>query len=286
MSTRVEPHLAEAFRKILRPLVKVLIRAGVQFEEFARIAKGVYAESAIRDGSGMSGEATVSKLTMVTGLSRREFEAHIEAMERAVQPRPTLTAALTQLLHVWHTDPNYVGPYGVPLDLEISRSDKRNLHDLLSSVDPDLETPAVLEELLKAKLVERVGDRYLKVLTRTLLVAEPMSPEMLEYFGNAVTSLTSTLEHNMDPLAVPKRLQRAVFADDGLTDRQIMEFQRYATLKVQDLMVDLDNWLADAPGNLPDPRALKRDVGISIFQYIRSREKEAPLREMFESLRS
>jgi hypothetical protein len=34
---------------VLRPLVQILFRAGVRFDEFAELLKGIYAEITIRD---------------------------------------------------------------------------------------------------------------------------------------------------------------------------------------------------------------------------------------------
>lgn len=283
MSSTVEPHLVEAFRKILRPLVKILIRGGVRFEDFAQIVKAVYVESAIRDGTGTPGESNYSKVCMAVGLTRQEIDAEVNQSARAIVPRPTVAAALSQVLTKWHTESQYLGPYGVPLEIETTAGSARNFVDLVKSVDPDLDHVVLLDELLRSGTVVRTGERYLKVVSRAFLVPEPMSALMLEYFGNTVTNLTSTLEHNMDRTVLNKRLQRSVFADRGLTDKQISEFQVFATKKVQELMVELDNWLADAPQPRNGAEPI-RDVGISVFQYIRTREPEPPLKVVAENL--
>ena len=41
MSDTARAHLIHAFRKVLRPLVKILIRAGVRYDEFSEVIKGV-----------------------------------------------------------------------------------------------------------------------------------------------------------------------------------------------------------------------------------------------------
>jgi hypothetical protein len=263
--------------------VKILIRGGVRFEDFAKIVKGVFVESAIRDGTGTPGEANYSKISMAVGLTRQEIEDEVHQSTRAVIPRPTVAAALSQVLTKWHTESQYLGPYGVPLEIETTAGSTRNFIDLVKSVDPDLDHAVLLDELLRSGTVVRTGERFLKVVSRAFLVPEPMSALMLEYFGNTVTNLTSTLEHNMDRAVSNKRLQRSVFADRGLTDSQIAEFQVFATKKVQELMVELDNWLADAPPPRPGAEPI-RDVGVSVFQYIRSRESEPPLKALADKL--
>jgi len=279
MNRKVDDYLVHAFRKILRPLVKILIRSGMRYDEFCQLVKGVYVESAILDGIGLPGEPTVSKLAIATGIGKRDVESYINDSDRQIAPKKTIQVALSEILHRWHTDPTYLGPYGVPLEIEFSTAKGRSFSDLASSVDPSIEPGVLLEELLKSGAVTNSGDRHLKVLSRTFLVPEPMSPVMLEYFGNTITSLTTTLEFNMDPARDSKRLQRSVYADRGLTASQITEFESYAKAKAQEFMVEVDNWLADTFSKEDAEDGPVFDVGISVFQYVRSNAPEKSLRD-------
>ena len=284
MSTKPQQHVVEAFRRVLRPLVKVLIRRGVRFNEFCGIARRVYVESAIRDGVGLSGELTLARIAVATGLQKHEIETEVLQAAKMPELKPTIAAAISEVLHRWHTDMEYLGPYGLPMEMDLSGGSLRSFPDLVRSVDPTMDPEMMLEELLRAGVIVRSGSSQLKVLSRTFLVPEEMSPLLLEYFGSTVTSLTGTLEHNMDVNNARKLLQRSVFADRGLTTKQLNDFQIYAGSKVQDLMVDLDNWLADS---LPKNRVRLdpvMDVGISVFQYVQSRELEEPLEGEYRRL--
>lgn len=280
MSSNVDDYLVHAFQKILRPLVKILIRSGVRYDEFCQLIKGVYIESGIRDGIGLPGDPSLSKVAIATGIGKRDVETYVSDSARSIKPKRTIQGALSEVLHRWHTDPTYLGPYGVPLEIEFATGKGRSFTDLASSVDDSIEPGILLEELLKSGAVTNSGERHLKVLSRTFLVPEPMSPVMLEYFGNTITNLTTTLEFNMDPDRSTKRLQRSVYADKGLTEAQLAEFESYAKAKAQEFMVEVDNWLADT---IPkDQKAIGPlfDVGISVFQYVRSDQPEPPLPEV------
>jgi len=283
MSSKVDDYLVHAFQKILRPLVKILIRSGVRYDEFCQLIKGVYIESGIRDGIGLPGDPSLSKVAIATGIGKRDVETYVSDSSRSIKPKPTIQAALSEVLHRWHTDPTYLGPYGVPLEIEFASGKGRSFTDLASSVDDSIDPGILLEELLKSGAVTNSGERHLKVLSRTFLVPEPMSPVMLEYFGNTITNLTTTLEFNMDPERSTKRLQRSVYADKGLTEAQLAEFESYAKGKAQEFMVEVDNWLADT---IPKDQKVVGplfDVGISVFQYVRSDRPEPPLAEVVVS---
>jgi hypothetical protein len=280
MSAKPEGYLLEAFRRILRPLVKILIRSGVRYDEVCQLLKGVYVESAIRDGIGLIGEQTITKVSIATGIAKREVENYIADSAKLPPPKPTIQAALSEVLHLWHTDPLYLGPYGVPLEIERESPRGRSFGELVRSVDATIEPYVLLEELLKAGAVAKSGEHHLKALSRTFLVPEPMSPVMLEHFGNTITNLTSTLEHNMNPQNTAKRLQRSVYADRGLTASQIEEFKTFATAKAQEFMVDVDNWLADSLSKEEAQAAQIFDVGVSVFQYVVPEVTELPLAKL------
>lgn len=277
MNGKVNDYLVHAFQKILRPLVKILIRSGMRYEDFCQLVKGVYIESGIRDGIGLPGEPSLSKIAVATGIGKRDVEAYVHDAARLIQPKRTIQAALSEILHRWHTDPTYLGPYGVPLEIEFLVGKGRSFSELAASVDPTIEPGLLLEELLKSGAVTNSGERHLKVLSRTFLVPEPMSPVMLEYFGNTITNLTTTLEFNMDSEQSSKRLQRSVYADRGLTAQQLEEFEAYAKTKAQEFMVDIDNWLADSIPVEEKATEPVFDVGISVFQYVRSNTPEPSL---------
>jgi hypothetical protein len=282
MNKPTDMYLAEAFNKILRPLVKVLIRSGVRYEEFCRIAKGVYIESAIRDGVGLPGEPTSTKVALATGVTRRDVELHVADSANVPRPEKTIQATLSELLHRWHTESLFLGPYGIPLEVDYEGSaGSRSFQELCRQVDSSIDSKLLLEEMLRIGVVAKSGERHLKVLSRTFLVPEPMSPVLLEYFGNTITDLTTTLEFNMDPGNQSKRLQRSVYADRGLTKAQIAEFEPFAKAKAQEFMVEIDNWLADTSSKIRMGDDPIYQVGLSVFQYVRPRA-EAPLESLID----
>jgi hypothetical protein len=174
----------------------------------------------------------------------------------------------------------------VPLEIEFVAGRGRSFSELAGSVDESIEPGILLEELLKSGAVTNSGERHLKVLSRTFLVPEPMSPVMMEYFGNTITNLTTTLEFNMDPERSSKRLQRSVYADRGLTESQLAEFENYAKGKAQEFMVEVDNWLADTIPKDDKPGGPLFDVGISVFQYVRPEQPEPSLADALGSKNS
>lgn len=280
MSETARAHLIHAFRKVLRPLVKILIRSGVRFDEFAEVIKGVYIESAIRDGIGRDGPLTRSRVALVTGITRSDVDRFVDNESLLAPPPPTHATTLTEVLHLWNTDPRYLGPFGVPLEIDFDTTPGRCFTELVRRVDEKADAALILEELQRSGVVVPSGERYYKVLSRTYVMPEPMSPVMLEHLGNTLTNLAETLEYNMseDPDA-PKRLERSVFADNGLEASTLPAFEKFARARVQQLISDLDDWLARF-GRILEDDAPRVTTGISIFHYVKPIIQNQPLAEL------
>ncbi|HEV7137923.1 MAG TPA: DUF6502 family protein, partial [Steroidobacteraceae bacterium] len=124
-SSDARKQLLYALRRILRPVVRILIRAGVRFDEFAELARGVYVETAVRDGIEYSGIPTRERIAIVTGVTRQQVDYYIDNEGALPLADPTLATALVETLQKWHTDSQYVGPYGIPLELEFDSPSNR-----------------------------------------------------------------------------------------------------------------------------------------------------------------
>ncbi|MDE2262842.1 MAG: hypothetical protein KGL45_09990, partial [Gammaproteobacteria bacterium] len=77
-SSDARKQLLYALRCVLRPIIRILIRAGIRFDEFSEVARGVYIESAIRDGVDHAGALTRERVAMATGVTRQQVDYYIE----------------------------------------------------------------------------------------------------------------------------------------------------------------------------------------------------------------
>jgi len=281
MSDTARAHLIHAFRKVLRPLVKILIRAGVRYDEFSEVIKGVFIESAIRDGLGRIGPLTRSRVALVTGITRSDVDRFVDNESLLAPPPPTHATTLTEVLHLWNTDPRYLGPFGVPLEIDFDTTPGRCFLDLVTRVDAGADAAYILEDLRRSGVVVASGERFFKVLSRTYVMPEAMSPVMLEHLGNTLTNLAETLEFNMGDPEAPKRLERSVFADNGLEETSLPAFEKFARARVQQLIADLDDWLARY-GRILSDDAPRVATGISVFHYVNPVVAKRPLAELVD----
>src|SRR5688572_24702923 len=273
--------LLHALRRLLRPVVKVLIRAGIRFDEFSELARGVYVESALRDGLDHVVKPTRSRVSVATGVSRHQVDYYLETEGALPSADPTLATILTEVLQKWHTDPLYVGPYGIPLELEFEvPGGGRCVRNLVAMVDAKVSAGIVLEELISVGSVTYSGEKHYRATSRYFMMPEPMSALQIEYFGNTLTRLTETLEFNMNPKNSTKRLERFVVADRGLPPDIVPKFEAYAREKSTELLLDLDNWLTpySSPGSAEDSARIP--TGLNVFLYVEPNPDERPLMDL------
>lgn len=285
-SSASRAQLLHAIRRVLRPIIKVLIRAGIRFDEFAELARGVYVESALRDGLDHSARPTRSRVSMATGVSRHQVDYYVDNEGALPVADPTLTNILTEVLQKWHTDPQYVGPYGIPLELEFEvPGSGRCIRNLVGMVDPKVSPGIVLEELISVGSVTYSGEKHFRAISRYFMMPEPMSPPQIEYFGNTLTRLTETLEFNMNPQNSSKRLERFVVADRGLPADVVPKFEAYAREKSIELLLDLDNWLTPYSAGSSSEDAARVTTGLNVFLYVEPAADERALRSLVQDTR-
>lgn len=268
MSDTYREQLVHTLRKVLKPLVRILFRAGVRFDEFIELLRGIYVEIVIADAAAANKQITTSRVSILSGVPKRDVDRLVASEDWLKIPKPTDVPALVAILHRWHTDAAFLGPYGVPLEIAFSGGGGRTFLDLVSGSPIQIDPQSAFEQLLVAGVIARSGDTHVKVLSRSYVMPEPLSAEMLEHFGIAMTNLASTLHFNMTPNSPTKRLERSVFPGEGLPEEFALEFDAYVRERSHAMLSEVDDWLADlARRPLKNPEA-RIETGVSVFQYV------------------
>jgi Family of unknown function (DUF6502) len=286
LSSDARKQLLFAVRRVLRPIVRLLIRVGVNYEEFVDVARGAYVESAIRDRSAGASPSR-DGIAFATGVSRQQVDYYIDNAAAMPTVAPTLARVVTEVLHRWHTDPAYLGPYGIPLELEFDSPQGRCFQSLVSQADPAASSGQVLEELLRAGSVTPSGEKHYRAVARWFIIPETLSPQRIEYFGEALTHLALTLEHNFNLSETDnKRLERFVFADRGLPRKLLSNFEVFARDRTNRFLLDIDEWFAHSVGFDLNDASSRVEAGVNVFLYTEPPLKQHSLVSLVQVARS
>ena len=281
-------HFLLALCRALRPIIRLLIRAGVRYDEFSDLTRAAYVESACEDGIGGITRPTVEQISWATGIDEEQVRHHCEnnlaRISESTEYRST--RVITEILHKWHTDPQYLGSNGVPLELEVdSQPNTPSFRALVSEIDASADVEATLEELLAARSVMYSGNNRIRAVTRFYIWTRG-SASGIDYFGATLARMIQTHEHNLTSASNEvKRLERSVFADRGLPRHLLLKFHEFATDRASQFLCELDDWFGEnVPSNLYES-SLRTDIGVNLYFYVENPPDERPLSTLIKARR-
>jgi hypothetical protein len=266
--------LLAAYARLLGPLIRILIRNGVSFGEFSEVARQAYVEVASRDFKVGEAKPSQSRLAILTGLASDEAEQIRHDQELAASEH--LSSTLNQVVHMltgWHTDSEFTGPYGVPLELRIDGPEGKDFKELCKRYCPDADPSVLLKELLRVGVVKEISEGWFKAVTRAYLL-EGEVPHSMEHLTEAVENIVTTMDHNITESNPDKRLlERQVYADDGIHPEDLPRFRRFIKKRSQLFLDEIDNWLSqlDRPNSMGKSKTI--NTGVGVYHFIKYEDK-------------
>lgn len=266
MIESVKAVLLGAMRQMLRPLVRLLLRNGVSYTEYSETVKTVFVEVAEHDFPPAEPSGLVERISLLSGLSQSEVYAVRKAIAESA---PVSNENLNQIggvLAGWHQDPDFTGPYGLPLELPLEGG-SCSLSNLVARYGLGAPPKALLEELIRVNAVARLStDRY-RVLTRSYIPAET-DPAGLQFMGAALRDLAETLDLNLDHSREGGHFERRVWTPAGIDISELPHFEALVNERGQEFLETLDNWLtAKETEAEPLPPDQKTKVGVGVFLF-------------------
>lgn len=269
--------LLAAYGRLLRPLIRILIRNGVSFVEFADVAKHAYVEVAERDFSIPNLPVTDSRIAALSGLTRREVEKVIARLAelRAKESQSNLNK-IVAILTGWHTDSDYTGPYGVPLEIQLKDNSGTDFTTLaMRHAGRDVAPTKLLDEMVRARVVRETERGWYRALSR-YYIPEGSAPAGLEHLSRTLQDLVTTIDHNMLVTdKADKMFERHVYTEEGISREDLPHFEKFARERALVLLEEIDNWLSQLEKPSEDlPGDVRISTGLGIFHYIHRGDRD------------
>lgn len=270
MDADLKAALLAAYGRILTPLVRILLREGVAYPELDETVRKVFVSVGLemtssRPADSISGDLA-RLVSSATGLS-------VSEVTRIAEDRTQLGSTgrleqITAVLTAWHTDPDFTGPYGLPLELRFDGNDGRDFVSLVETHCPSATPTRLLVELRRIGAVKETDTGWFKVLTRTYLPRVDV-PDSFERIGRAVQCLVETVDFNRQQVEPDARLlERTVHADDGIRPEDLPRFRSYVRDRAQVLLEEIDNWLSQLDKPDLDSPEVRIGTGVGIYHYV------------------
>ncbi len=177
-------------RMLLKPIVGFCIRNGLTIQTLLECSKVVFIESAAADLEANGQKVNVSRLSVATGLHRRD----VMRIYREGNTQEESASIPSRVIGQWEQDSRFLTKAGKPrmLSLDGDDSEFRQLVKLISS---DVNSGTILFELERTGAVERVGDK-LKLCRRALIISE--NPEdSFRLLSEDAEDLVASVEQNV-----------------------------------------------------------------------------------------
>jgi hypothetical protein len=225
--------LLAAIGQVLEPLARLAVARGVPIqalEEALRRSMVVAARRALGSGGG---ERVTSRLSAMTGLTRREV-TRLEGID--AQAPPSSRTLVTEVFTLWRFDPALRTPEGQPRVLPRT-GPAPSFEALAARVSRDVHPRTLLEEMQRLGLVARLAEHDEVALVEDTVVPRGRWTEMMGFLGDHVGDHFRAAADNVlgDGRA---HFEQALLADE-LSERSIAAARALISAQWQRLMDEL-----------------------------------------------
>ncbi len=218
--------LVAAVRRILRPLIRLLLAHGIRYQTFCDLVKSAYIKVAEDEFKLDSKAQTDSRISLLTGVHRREVK-NLRSEAQVDCSLPLQASMSAQLLAMWSGRSEYLDTQGAPLPLPrlISKGGERSFEALVRSLSKDFRARVVLDEWLRQGIAT-LDDQDNVHLAADAFVSPQGIEEKTFYFGQNIHDHLAATVNNLSG-STPPFLERCVYYND-LTPESVAECDRVA----------------------------------------------------------
>jgi hypothetical protein len=270
MSENFKSTLLSAFKPLMRPLVRILVRNGISYGEFAELLKTIFVDAAQDVLQLADSRQSVARIAITTGLTRPEVSRLLEQTEAEAEALAGRLSRVGRLLTGWHQDSEFTGPYGIPYEVPFDGPPgRRSFCELVRRYTGDVPAPEMLDELKRIGVVLDLGNGYYRVLSRNY-IPNAADPAKFHAMSVAFTDLAKTLDQNLKPDEDHKLFERRVWAPSGVTSSDALEFDALVKDRGQQFLESLDDWLTDREGKAKKlEQEPKVRLGVAMYMFVR-----------------
>jgi hypothetical protein len=242
MSRKFNKVLFASIMRLMAPLVRILLRNGIAYGTFSELLRKVYVDVAFADFAPEGRKQTVSRISALTGLTRKEVKRLLEL------DTPDDTASQNRfnrgirVLSGWVNDRRFLDPGGKPAELPIDGK-PHSFALLVKEYSGDIPTRAMLSMLEESGSVRVTGDSVKLVRQAFVPGSDPV--DKIQVLGTDVAELITTIDHNLTAKGDELQFQRKVAYDD-IDPAALPRLKKLTFARAQALLEQLDKQYASS----------------------------------------
>lgn len=196
MQDDLQRQILNAFLVAIKPIARMLLRFGIGYREFSEIAKLAFVHVASTE-FGLRGRPTnISRVAAMTGLTRKEVSSVREKMQQGDVPVTVKSTPLSEILHRWHSESEFLDHGGRPAILPFV-GERNSFSSLVKRFGGDIPPGAMRTELKRVKAIAENEDGELFVVSRVIQPAGDHE-KLITAVIHALYPLASTIAQNVN----------------------------------------------------------------------------------------
>lgn len=271
MRASVKDHVLAMCWHIMKPIMRMLIKNGIMYREFADLSKRAYVAVATQDYGRHGRPTNISRVALLTGLDRKEIKRVRDGLSGEPPARAPVQDRISRVLSGWHQDADFLDADGQPLELAPD-GPSSSFGELMRRYGGDVPVGAMLGELKNVHAVEETTYGRLRVLTRYHMPAQ-FDPALLRHVGISLHDLGTTLDHNLtrEPAEEPRFEGRA--ANAFIDAAAIPAFREFLESNGQRFLENVDDWLSTHETTTDSAKKTAR-LGVGVYLIEESDSKK------------
>lgn len=273
MQEKTKQQVLGAFQLVLRPIIKILLRYGISFSEFAETAKTTFVDVASAE-FGLRGRPTnISRVAVMTGLTRKEVRRLRDKLNYGQNKVEVKTTPIAKVLSRWHSEREFLDEEGRPAILPFSGTD-RSFSDLVKKFGGDVPPGAMRTELKRVGSVEEDSEGRLKVVRRAV-VPKDKTDYLMAFLVHSAYPLLSTIEANSNPNNESENIPQFTAHSTAVRREDLPRLRRISFERLSELAKSFDDlFMAYASVSDDKEESKEQAVAIGMF-YFEERDRNA-----------
>ncbi len=239
MQDKLKQRVLDAFLLVMRPVVRILLRYGIGYREFAEVTKTAFVDVSSSD-FGLRGRPTnISRVAVMTGLTRKEVRRLRDKIATGDATISVKTTPLADVLHHWHGEPSFTDSSGNPLALPFS-GNEASFTGLVKKYGGDIPAGAMRTEMKRVGAIEEGDNGNLRVVRRTF-VSESGHENLVTMLVHGVYALLSNIAHNIGMERPETGWAYRLAYTQALQARDTGQLRRIAGDRISDFAESIDD---------------------------------------------
>ena len=250
---------------LLRPLARILLHRGIGYGEFAEAAKHAFVDAANHDLTLPGRKQTTSRISTLTGLSRKEVHRLLNSEEDdQSDPQHRLNRA-ARVIFGWSSDARFTDGQGRPLKLPFENADP-DFSLLVKEYSGDITPRTIADELSRTGAIRQDSDGLLELIKQAY-IPDANSLEHFKLIAQSIAELTQTIEHNIEH-ETDKFFQRKVYYD-SIPQEFVADLKQQIAQKAQTCLEEINALLVqyDTDHNKLETDSDKARLGLAMYYF-------------------